>query len=161
MTPQIGDGRAGDEPNLVRVSTVLGERTGPVGAAWATSIATPSAGHSPFVTVVSPGLPVVPFTLFVPAVAKVNDLHESLTRGAAQAGIAAGVLATQLDDPDGLLCLIASVTVGPDATDEDLVFDNAKQAMIDALHLGAAGGPWHPKLTSIPVPENQDFHPPG
>ena len=40
----IGESFVGDGPNAAHVNTVLGGRDGPVGAAWATGLATPSAG---------------------------------------------------------------------------------------------------------------------
>ena len=120
MTPQIGEGSFGDGVDAVRVSTVLGDRDGPVGTAWTLALATPSAGHSPFIVVAKPNLPVVPFTLLVPAVAITGSRHAELTRGAAQAGVAAAVLELRMDDPDGLVCLIASVWVGALADDEEV-----------------------------------------
>jgi 5,6,7,8-tetrahydromethanopterin hydro-lyase len=139
------------------VCTVLGDRDGPVGAAWTTSLATPSMGHSPFVVVAKPNLPVLPLTLLVPAVGVVAHHHAELTMGAAQAGVAAAVLDLKMDDPDGDHCLIASVWVGPQADDEEAVFANTRDAVIAALKLGAAGGPWHGHLTEITVPENPNF----
>ena len=62
---QLGESFVGNGAEAAHVNTVLGEREGPVGQAWATALATPSAGHAPFVVVLQPGLPVVPFTLFV------------------------------------------------------------------------------------------------
>jgi 5,6,7,8-tetrahydromethanopterin hydro-lyase len=143
------------------VCTVLGDREGPVGIAWTTSIATPSVGHSPFVVVAKPNLPVVPFTLLVPAVDVVDQRHAGLTLGAGQAGVAAAVLDLKMDDPDGLYCLIASVWIGPQADDEEAVFQNTREATIAALKLGAAGGPWHGNLTSVETPENPNFRRPG
>jgi 5,6,7,8-tetrahydromethanopterin hydro-lyase len=157
VTPQIGEGSAGQGEEAVRVSTVLGDREGPVGTAWTTSLATPSVGHSPFVVVARPSLPVVPFTLLVPAVDVVDQRHAELTLGAAQAGVAAAVLDLKMDDPDGDFCLIASVWVGPQANDEEAVFANVREATIAALKLGAAGGPWHGHLAEVDVPANPYF----
>jgi 5,6,7,8-tetrahydromethanopterin hydro-lyase len=157
MTPQIGEASAGTGADAVRVSTVMGDREGPVGTAWTTSLATPSVGHSPFVVVAKPNLPVVPFTLLVPAVDVVDQRHAGLTMGAAQAGVAAAVLDLRMDDPDGLVCLIASVWVGPQAGDEEVVFANTREATIAALKLGAAGGPWHGHLAEVEAPENPHF----
>jgi 5,6,7,8-tetrahydromethanopterin hydro-lyase len=157
VTPQIGQGSAGDGHDAVRVSTVLGDRDGPIGAAWTTSLATPSMGHSPFVVIARPNLPVVPLTLLVPAVGVVAQRHADLTMGAAQAGIAAAVLDLKMDDPDSIHCLIASVWIGPEADDEEAVFANTRDAAIAALKLGAAGGPWHGHLTEIEMPENPNF----
>jgi 5,6,7,8-tetrahydromethanopterin hydro-lyase len=157
MTPQIGEGSAGAGANEIRVSTVLGDRDGPVGTAWTTSLATPSMGHSPFIVVARPNLPVVPLTLLVPAVGVVAQRHAELTMGAAQAGVAAAVLDLKMDDPEGDHCLIASVWVGASADDEEAVFGNTRDAMITALKLGAGGGPWHGHLTEIETPENPNF----
>jgi 5,6,7,8-tetrahydromethanopterin hydro-lyase len=157
VTPQFGEGSAGSGAEDVRVSTVLGDRAGPIGAAWTTSLATPSMGHSPFVVVAKPNLPVVPLTLLVPAVSVVSDRHAKLTLGAGQAGVAAAVLDLRMDDPDGEHCLIASVWIGPDAADEEAVFEHTRVATIAALKLGAAGGPWHGHLTEVEVPENPYF----
>ena len=93
---QIGEGFAGDGANAAHVNTMLGAKNGPVGAAWATALATPRAGHAPFVVVVRPNVPVKPMTLFVNK-ATVDPTRTSATRtltwGAAQAGVAAGVMA--------------------------------------------------------------------
>ena len=88
---ELGESFVGDGAEAAHVNTVLGEREGPVGQAWATALATPSAGHAPFVVVLQPGLPVVPFTLFVNKARIEGDDHGRLTWGAAQAGVAAGV----------------------------------------------------------------------
>jgi len=88
---QIGEAFVGDGADAAHVNTILGERSGPVGTAWATALATPTAGHAPFVAVLQPGLPVQPFTLFVNKAAIAGDAHGTLTWGAAQAGVAAGV----------------------------------------------------------------------
>ncbi len=160
MTPQMGSGSAGSGPELVRVSTVHGDRTGPVGTAWTTAIATPSMGHPPFVVVAKPDLPVVPLTLLVPAVGVSDRRHADLTLGAAQAGVARAVLDLRMDDPDGESCLVASVWVGPDARDEEAVFANTRDATIAALKLGAAGGPWHGHLAEVEDPVNEYFRRP-
>ena len=61
-------------------------------AAWATALATPRQGHIPFVVVVRPNYPVKPLTLFVNKADVRGERHAALTWGAAQAGVARGVL---------------------------------------------------------------------
>lgn len=139
---------------------MLGDREGPVGTAWATAIATPSVGHSPFIVIAKPNLPVVPVTLFVPAVGIGDQRHADLTMGAAQAGVAAAVHDLKMDDPDGDHCLIVSVWVDADADAEEAVFENTRDATMSALKQGAAGGPWHPNLTAVETPENPYFRQP-
>lgn len=154
---QIGASSAGTGAEAVRVTTVLGDRNGPVGTAWATAIATPTMGHSPFVVVAKPDLPVVPPTLLVPAIGVSQQRHAVLTLGAAQAGVAAAVLDLRMDDPDSDHCLIVSVWIDAEAEDEELVFAHIRDATMAALKQGAAGGPWHGHLTEVETPENEHF----
>ena len=62
---QIGESFVGEGVNAAHINVVHGARSGPAGTAWATALATPSAGHEPFVVVLKPSLPVKPLTLFV------------------------------------------------------------------------------------------------
>jgi 5,6,7,8-tetrahydromethanopterin hydro-lyase len=89
---QLGECFVGSGPNAAHVNTVLGARSGPVGSAWATALATPTRGHAPFVAVIRPGLPAKPFTLFVNKAEVRDDAHARLTWGPAQAGVAGGVV---------------------------------------------------------------------
>lgn len=141
-TLQIGECFIGDGVNAAHVNTVLGDREGPVGAAWATALATPTAGHVPFVTVLRPSLPVKPLTLFVTKAAPASDAHGLLIWGPAQAGIAAGVAdalaegVIPLDRAD-THCLIAAVWVNPAADDADAVYANNRLSVFTALRNGA------------------------
>lgn len=75
---QIGESFVGEGVNAAHVNTVFGPRSGPVGSAWATALASPSAGHVPFVAVLRPSLPVKPLTLFVTKAAPADDTHGNL-----------------------------------------------------------------------------------
>jgi 5,6,7,8-tetrahydromethanopterin hydro-lyase len=140
---QLGESFTGSGSNAAHVNTVLGPRNGPVGTAWATALATPSAGHAPFVAVLHPGLPVKPFTLFVNKARIESDTHARMTWGPAQAGVAGGVaeavaqeIVFDIDD-----VLIAAVWVDPAADDADAVFANNLEATLGALAMGQQGLP--------------------
>jgi 5,6,7,8-tetrahydromethanopterin hydro-lyase len=141
----IGEGFVGDGVNAAHINTVMGLRSGPVGTAWATALATPRVGHVPFVAVASPGTPVLPFTLFVNKATIETEMHGTLTWGAAQAGVAAGVGQAHLDGhiPPGSesQVLIAAVWVNPSANDEEAVFTNNRAAMLLALAMARSGAP--------------------
>ena len=120
----IGEGFAGSGPNAAHVNTVLGRKGGPVETAWATALATPRQGHIPFVVVLRPNMPVKPATLFVNKADVRDDRHAALTWGAAQAGVAQGVLAAVADgvipaDEVDDLVLVAAVWVDWAADDEE------------------------------------------
>ncbi len=155
--PQYGEGFAGDGANAAHVNTVLGRRDGPVGTAWSTALASPSTGHVPFVVVARPNLPVVPFTLFVNKASIDGEQHGTLTWGAAQAGVAAGVLDAGIRDKQGELCLITAVWVAPGADDEEAVFANNRAATLAAIEMGRAGGPRRADLAAVDVPANPFF----
>ena len=59
----IGESFVGEGAEAAHINTVLGDRHGPVGTAWATALATPRTGHSAFVTVLQPNLPANPFVV--------------------------------------------------------------------------------------------------
>jgi 5,6,7,8-tetrahydromethanopterin hydro-lyase len=138
---QIGEGFVGAGPDAAHVNTVLGAIGGPVETAWASALAQPSPGHTPFMVVAQPGLAVKPLTLFVNKATIASERHGELTWGSAQAGVAAGVQrairdriidATRVDD----LLLIVAVWVNPAAADAAAVFANNRDAMVDALRAG-------------------------
>jgi 5,6,7,8-tetrahydromethanopterin hydro-lyase len=139
----IGEGFAGEGANAAHVNTMLGPKDGPVGTAWATALATPRSGHTAFVVVAAPNLPVKPMTLFVnkATVDASDETHARLTWGAAQAGVAAGVIDAHrkgvlvTDDADDLV-LVAAVWVNPEADDEATVYENNAQATLAALAAG-------------------------
>jgi 5,6,7,8-tetrahydromethanopterin hydro-lyase len=143
---EIGESFVGDGAEAAHLNTVLGPREGPVGAAWATALATPTAGHAPYLVVLQPGVPVKPPTLFVNKAAIADDEHARLTWGAAQAGVAGGVADAIADavlraDEIDALVLIAAVWVSPAARDAESVYRNNRRATREALAAGRAGAP--------------------
>jgi 5,6,7,8-tetrahydromethanopterin hydro-lyase len=162
---EIGEGFEGTGAEAAHVNTVLGAREGAVGTAWATALATPSTGHTPFLCVLQPGLPIKPLTLFVNKAAIAGTLHAGLTWGAAQCGVAGGVadaVAAGVIDPrdaDALL-LIAAVWVSPEAADAERVYANNRAATRRALEAGRRGEPAVERvLAARHAPENPFFRP--
>ena len=143
---QIGEGFVGEGVDAAHVNTVLGDRSGPVGAAWAAGLAGPSMGHAGFMVVGQPGIAAVPPTLFVNKAPIENPGHGLLTWGPAQAGVAKGValaLEEGVIEAAGAagLVLIAAVWVNPSAADTQAVFANDTVATLQALRNGREGRP--------------------
>jgi 5,6,7,8-tetrahydromethanopterin hydro-lyase len=142
----IGESFVGEGAEAAHVNTVLGDREGPVGTAWATALAMPRPGHVAFVTVLQPGLPVKPLTLFVNKAPIVDDAHADLTWGAAQAGVAGGVADAVADGVIAAetvedLLLIAAVWINPAAREAALVYRNNRAATRAALEAAQTGTP--------------------
>ena len=140
----IGESFVGDGANAAHTNIVLGRKDGPVATAWATALATPSAGHVPFVTVLRPSIPVKPFTLFVSKAAPAGELHERAIWGSAQAGLARGVAdavaRNLIADPDDML-IIAAVWVNPSVQDLDESYRNQRDAAFNAVQAAVTGTP--------------------
>jgi 5,6,7,8-tetrahydromethanopterin hydro-lyase len=163
---QVGEGFAGEGVNAAHVNTVLGNREGPVATAWATALASPSAGHAPFVVVLQPGLAVQPPTLFVNKAAIAGSRHAELTWGAAQAGIATGVrdAVAQLPVLAAVVrefVLIAAVWVNPEADDAQQVFENNRVAVVEAVRRGVDGRPDTEEIVAAGAAWNPFFPRPG
>src|SRR6266550_1849655 len=148
----IGESFVGEGAEAAHINTVLGDRDGPVGAAWATALATPRAGHVAFVAVIQPNLPVKPLTLFVNKAPMADEQHGDLTWGAAQAGVAGGVADADAEH----LVLIAAVWVNPAARNATLVYQNNRAATRNALENGVTGAP---KLDEILAARHEPANP--
>ena len=163
IVTQIGEGFAGSGPNAAHINSIVGSKGGPVETAWATALATPRQGHIPFMVVLRPNLPVKPMTLFVNKADLRGETHETLTWGAAQAGVAAGVAQAvsegiiAAESADSLL-LIAAVWVNWVADHAQQVYENNLKAMRDALSNGAHGLPTLEDILKYATqPENPYF----
>lgn len=160
-TVEIGESFIGAGANAAHINTVLGDRNGPVGTAWATALATPSSGHVPFMAVLKPGVPVKPVTLFVTKAAPASDEHGVMIWGPAQAGVAGGVadaVASGVIAGDAVDAgaLVVAVWVNPAADDADEVYRNNREATVTALTNGAQRLP----STDEVLAARQDLHNP-
>ena len=122
---RIGEGWAGAKPNGSHVNIVLARRGSPTAAAALSMLAHPAPGHTPVLVCVGPTEqeyePVWPPTLMMNKATAVDDRHQTLTWGAAQLGIAQGVLDSVADgllEPTGDLLVLVAVWVDPGAADE-------------------------------------------
>ncbi|MGW7486341.1 formaldehyde-activating enzyme [Streptomyces sp. NPDC054786] len=165
-TALIGESFVGDGANAAHTNVVIGRKGGPVETAWATALATPSAGHVPFMTVVRPSVPVKPQTLFVNKAVAGGELHQRATWGSAQAGLARGVMdaveeglipAETADD----LLIVAAVWVNPAVDDLDVSFRNQRAAGYGAVRAAVTGAPSVADVLAAAVkgPENPFYTP--
>lgn len=159
----IGESFIGSGAEAAHLNVVIGRRGSPVETAWASSLAAPRAGHIPFVTVLQPGLPVKPLTLFVNKAPVESERHGVLTWGAAQAGVASGVALAVREglippaDADDLL-IIAAVWVNPAAQDEELVFQNNRESALGAIRAAVNAEPHiHAVTAAADEPRNPYF----
>jgi 5,6,7,8-tetrahydromethanopterin hydro-lyase len=152
MTPQELDGRiaeawGGDAgANGSHVNVVLAHRGSPTAAALLGTLTTPSPGHTPILVVVGEDQPsyepVWPPTIMINKATAQEELHQTITWGAAQLGIAQGVLdavAEGLLEPTDELLVFVAVWVDPAASDETAVRKANREAMRKAIAVAING----------------------
>ncbi|HUF01480.1 MAG TPA: formaldehyde-activating enzyme [Gaiellaceae bacterium] len=143
---RIGEGWSGEAPNGSHVNVVLARRGSPTAAAALSMLANPSPGHTPVLVCVGATQqeyePVWPPTLMMNKATAADDRHQTITWGAAQLGIAQGVLdavADGLVEPTGDLLVLVAVWVDPAAEDETAVRVANRAAVRKALGVCVEG----------------------
>jgi 5,6,7,8-tetrahydromethanopterin hydro-lyase len=140
---RIGEAWSGEVPNGSHINLVLARRGSPTAAAAAAVLASPRPGHIPILACLQgAGTPVRPATIVVNKVTIEGDGLARMTWGAAQLGIAQGVLDAvaegRLDAEEAAdVLLLVAVWVDPDANDETAVRtanrEATRAAIADAL----------------------------
>ena len=143
---RIGEGWSGETPNGSHVNVVLARRGSPTAAAALSMLSNPSPGHTPVLVCVGATQqeyePVWPPTLMMNKATAADDRHQTLTWGAAQLGIAQGVLDAVADgllEASGDLLVLVAVWVDPAAEDETAVRLANRAAMRKALGVCVQG----------------------
>jgi 5,6,7,8-tetrahydromethanopterin hydro-lyase len=134
----IGEAWAGEVPNGSHVNLVVARRGSPTAAAAAGALASPGAGHAPFLACLSAGTMVRPPAIVVNKSTIDDDRLRRITWGAAQLGIAQGVLDAvaegliDAEEADELVLLVA-LWVDPAADDEPAVMQANREAIRGAI----------------------------
>jgi formaldehyde-activating enzyme len=143
---RIGEGWAGEAPDGSHVNVVLARRGSPTAAAAISMLALPSPGHTPVLVCVGETQaqyePVWPPTLMMNTATATDDRHQTITWGAAQLGIAQGVLdavADGLIEATGDLLVLVAVWVDPAASDETAVRRANRAAVRKAIGVCVEG----------------------
>jgi 5,6,7,8-tetrahydromethanopterin hydro-lyase len=135
---RVGEAWSGDAPNGSHINVVIGRRGSPTAAAIVGALTAPRPGHVPFLACLELGAAIRPRTIVVNKSTIDGDLHGRITWGAAQLGIAQGVMdavAEGLIDPAEAddVVLLVPVWVDPAAEDETAVRTANRVATRDAI----------------------------
>ncbi len=87
----IGEALMGEGTEIAHIDLLIGDKTGPIGQAFANGLSNLSAGHTPLLAVIRPNLPPKPHTLLVPKVTVKNMEQTGKIFGPAQAAVAKAV----------------------------------------------------------------------
>jgi bifunctional enzyme Fae/Hps len=87
----IGEALVGEGDEVAHIDLLIGDKSGPVGEAFASGLSNLSAGHTPLLAVIRPNLPPKPHTLLVPKVTVKNMEDVAKVFGPAQAAVAKAI----------------------------------------------------------------------
>jgi formaldehyde-activating enzyme len=143
---RIGEGWSGRDPDGAHVNVVLAERGTPTAAALLTTFTSPAPGHAPILVVVGEDKdhyePVWPPTIMINKETALEPRHQTITWGAAQLGIAQGVLDAVAEDLipcSGDLYVFVAIYIDPAASDETAVRQASRAATLKGVRTARQG----------------------
>ena len=127
MSMYIGEALVGDGNEVSHIDLLIGNKDGPVGAAFATALTDQKAGHSSLLAIVAPNLICKPATVLITKVTIKGAKQAVQMFGPAQAAVAkavtdsvaAGVIPKQSADD---LVIVCGVFIHWDAKDDNKIY---------------------------------------
>ncbi len=161
MVYLVGEALLGKSPEIAHIDLIIGDKTGPVGTAFAQGMTNVSQGHSPLLAVIRPNLPPKPHTLIIPKVT-IKDIEDvNKIFGPAQAAVAKAV-ADAVEEgiiPKGKAdewVIICSVFIHPEAKDYRRIYHYNYAATKLAIQRALVG---YPSLEKIMYDKDRATHP--
>jgi 5,6,7,8-tetrahydromethanopterin hydro-lyase len=127
MSMFIGEGLVGDGNEIAHIDLLIGEKTGPVGTAFANALATQSEGHTSLLAVITPNLICKPATVMITKVT-IKGMKQAVQMfGPAQAAVARAVADSVAD---GIIpkakaddyVIVCGVFIHPAAADDNKIY---------------------------------------
>ena len=139
MSFYVGEALSGDGNEIAHIDLLIGDKSGPVGVAFANALANQSHGHSNLLAVLTPNLAVKPATVMITKVTIKGAKQAVQMFGPAQYAVAkavadsvaAGVIPK---DQAEKLCIVCGVFIHWEAADDKKIF----QYNYDATKLAIA-----------------------
>lgn len=128
MSMFVGEALVGDGNEVAHIDLLIGDKSGPVGVAFANALADQKMGHSNLLAVVTPNLAVKPATVMITKVTIKGARQAVQMFGPAQKAVAdavadsveAGVIAK---DQCENLCIVCGVFIHWEAADDKKIYE--------------------------------------
>jgi 5,6,7,8-tetrahydromethanopterin hydro-lyase len=161
MSMFIGEALVGDGNEIAHIDLLIGEKTGPVGVAFANALANQSAGHSSLLAVIAPNLICKPATVMITKVTIKGAKQAVQMFGPAQAAVARavadsvaeGVIPSSKADEYVIVC---GVFIHWAAADDNKIFQYNYEATKQAIKSAMTG---EPKIADITAKKDTVKHP--
>lgn len=141
-TMLIGEALVGDGNEIAHIDLLIGEKTGPVGVAFANALANQSAGHTNLLAVLTPNLAVKPATVLITkvtikgmkqAVQMFGPAQYAVAKAVADCVAAGTIPAAKAEE----LVIVCGVFIHPAAEDDKKIvqynYEAAKLAIENAM----------------------------
>jgi 5,6,7,8-tetrahydromethanopterin hydro-lyase len=161
MSMFIGEGLVGDGNEIAHIDLMIGEKTGPVGNAFANALATQSEGHTSLLAVITPNLICKPATVMITkvtikgmkqAVQMFGPAQSAVARAVADS-VAEGVIPANKAEDYVIVC---GVFIHPAAADDNKIFQYNYEATKLAIKCAMTG---EPKIADITAKKDSVKHP--
>jgi 5,6,7,8-tetrahydromethanopterin hydro-lyase len=161
MAMFIGEALAGDGNEIAHIDLLIGDKAGPVGAAFANALADQKAGHSNLLAVLTPNLICKPATVLITKVTIKGATQAVQMFGPAQAAVAkavsdcvaAGVIPKDKADEYVIVC---GVFIHWEAKDDAKIYQYNYDATKLAIERAMRG---EPKIDEILAKKDTAKHP--
>ena len=139
MSFSVGEALSGDGNEIAHIDLLIGDKSGPVGVAFANALANQSQGHSNLLAVLTPNLAVKPATVMITKVSIKGAKQAVQMFGPAQYAVAKAVADSVAEgvipkDQSEKLCIVCGVFIHWEANDDKKIF----QYNYDATKLSIA-----------------------
>ena len=146
MSFNIGEALCGEGNEVAHIDLMIGDKSGPVGIAFANALATQSHGHSNLLAVLEPNLAVKPATVMITKVTIKGAKQAVQMFGPAQRAVAdavadcveSGVIPK---DQAESLCIVCSVFIHWEAADDKKIYQYNYEATKLSLERAMKGEP--------------------
>jgi 5,6,7,8-tetrahydromethanopterin hydro-lyase len=124
----IGEGLVGDGNEIAHIDLLIGDKSGPVGVAFANALATQSAGHTSLLAVITPNLICKPATVMITKVT-IKGMKQAVQMfGPAQAAVARAVADSVAEgvipkDKADEYVIVCGVFIHPAAADDTKIYE--------------------------------------
>jgi 5,6,7,8-tetrahydromethanopterin hydro-lyase len=157
----IGEALCGDGNEVAHIDLLIGDKSGPVGQAFAEALARQSAGHSNLLAVLTPNLAVKPATVMITKVTIKGAKQAVQMFGPAQYGVAKAVAdcveqgIIPKDQCENLV-IVCGVFIHWDASDDKKILDYNYEATKLAIARAMKG---EPSASEMLAKKNTAKHP--
>jgi len=161
MSFYVGESLVGEGNEVAHIDLLIGDKSGPVGVAFANALANQSAGHSNLLAVLTPNLAVKPATVMITKVTIKGAKQAVQMFGPAQYAVAKAVADSVAEgvipkDQTEKLCIVCGVFIHWEAADDKKIYEYNYKATKESIARALKG---EPKADEVTAKKDTAKHP--